>query len=235
MAEQAALWGGLTMDAAGSFPLSTDSILLADFAAPGSKDRVIDLGSGCGTLGLLLCGKTDGCSIEGLELQPEAHMSALENIRRNGLEGRLSSRLGDIRQYKALYPAGSFSYAISNPPYFPAGSGARAKGSGALARGEAACSLEDIFAAAAWLLRWGGRFCLVHRPERLADLMVLGRAHRLEVKRLRFVRHSPDRRVSLVLAECRLGAKPGLELLPELVLWDEKGAPTGEQARIYHL
>lgn len=235
MAEQAALWGGLTMDAAGSFPLSTDSILLADFAAPGSKDRVIDLGSGCGTLGLLLCGKTDGCSIEGLELQPEAHMSALENIRRNGLEGRLSSRLSDIRQYKALYPAGSFSYAISNPPYFPAGSGARAKGSGALARGEAACSLEDIFAAAAWLLRWGGRFCLVHRPERLADLMVLGRTHRLEVKRLRFVRHSPDRRVSLVLAECRLGAKPGLELLPELVLWDEKGAPTGEQARIYHL
>ena len=60
MAEQAALWGGLTMDATGSFPLSTDSILLADFAAPGSKDRVIDLGSSCGTLGLLLCGKTDG-------------------------------------------------------------------------------------------------------------------------------------------------------------------------------
>lgn len=235
MAEFSQLWGGFTLDTAGSFPLSTDSILLADFAAPGPGDRIIDLGSGCGTLGLLLCGKSESCRVEGLELQPQAHTAALENIRRNGLEGRLSSRLGDLRQCRALYSAGSFSCAVSNPPYFPAGSGAAAQGCGASARGEQACTLEEVFSAAAWLLRCGGRFFLVHRPERLADLMVLGRTHHLEVKRLRLVRHSPASRVSLVLAECRAGAKPGLTLLPELVLWDERGAPTPEQARIYHL
>ena len=103
-------------------------------------------------------------------------------------------------------------YTSSNPPYYPPGSGRlRKEDSLSLARSELCCPLDALCAAAARALRWGGRLYLVHKPERLADLMVFLRAARLEPKRLRFVRHSAASAVSLVLLEARLGGKPGLQ------------------------
>ena len=106
---------------------------------------------------------------------------------------------------------------------------------GSQARQESACTLSDVYQAASWLLRFGGDFFLVHRPERLADLMALGRQWNLEPKLLQLVRHRPASSASLVLLQCRKGAKPGLRLLPDLILFHPDGSPTSRYREIYHL
>lgn len=227
------LWNGITMATGNAFPLSTDSILLADFTPLGKNCKVADLGSGCGALGLLLCGKDESCRVTGIELQEASHNAALENIRRNHLSHRLSSMPGDIRSIRSLLPANEFDCVISNPPYFPQNAGAPAKGGARVARGEENCDLPSLFAAGAWLLHYGGIFCLVHRPERLTDLLFYARQCKLEPKRIRFVHHHATSPISLVLLQCKLGGKPGLTFEPDLILWEKDGSPTKEQLQIY--
>ena len=226
MGQLETLPGGLVLElGSGCFPLGTDTLRLAEFVRLRGAQRVADLGSGCGTLGLLLCDRYPTCTVTGLELQPEAHAAALANIRRNQLVSRMQSLLGDLRQVRNLLPAGRFDCVVSNPPYFPT-TGAPPASRGALrARREDCCPLEAIFQAAAWLLRYGGDLYLVHQPERLTDLMFWGRALRLEPKRLRLVRHRAAGPVSLILLQYRLGAGPGLHLESDLVLSQENVPP----------
>ena len=105
-----------TLDLTGGFPLSTDSMVLADFVKLPKNARVLDLGSGCGTLGLLLCAKDPGCTVTGIELDHAAHSCALENIRRNCLESRLESICGHLREVSGLISPGSKGCCVSNPP-----------------------------------------------------------------------------------------------------------------------
>lgn len=225
--------GGLTFEpGAGSFPLSTDTMLLGNFVRLRHRAKVVDLGSGSGALGLLLCAQRPDCIVTGLELHTPSHEAALKNIARNRLEGRMKSILGDLRQVRALLPAGDFQCVVSNPPYFADGA---QSASHPCARQELTCSLEELFAAAAWLLQTGGDFYLVHKPNRLADLSVLGRQYGLEVKKLQLVRHRADSPVALVLLHCRRGAKSGLVFLPELTLYAPDGTPTAQYRSIYHL
>lgn len=213
----------------GCFPLSTDSMLLAEFAKLPKNAQVLDLGSGCGSLGILLCAKQADCTVTGIELQPKAHAGALENIARNTLEGRMQSICGDLRQIKGLVAGGQFSVCISNPPYFSGGPAARLID----ARRTDSCSMEDLFQAAAWALKFGGDFFLVHRPEYLAQLFACASGAGLEPKRLTLVRHREDQPVSLVLVQCRKGGKPGLKW-DEWSLFHQNGDPTALYERIYH-
>ncbi len=225
------LYNGFTLEICeGGFPLSTDSMALSHFARLKKNARVLDLGSGCGTLGLLLCAKDPGCTVTGIELSEAAHLGALENIRRNGLEGRLASICGDLRRLDEIIPAGSFSTCISNPPYFSGGPESR-RGS---ARREDCCSLEELFHAAARALAWGGDFYLVHRPERLAELCAEAANHGFAAKRLALLRHREGGPLSLILLACRKGAKNGLTF-EELCLQDAQGQPTDTYRQIYHL
>ena len=216
------------------FSLSTDSIALADFARVFSGARVCDLGCGCGALGLLLLAKCETLQVTGVEIQEPAARCAAENAAQNGLS-QFSVLHGDLREYRTLLPANGFDIVVSNPPYYPVSGGAAPdKLPLAIARSEVCCTLSDLCACAAWCLRFGGSFFLVHKPERLADLMVFLRAARLEPKRLRFVRHSAASAVSLVLLEARLGGKPGLQIEPELVLYGPDGSESAACRRIYH-
>ena len=216
------------------FSLSTDSIVLADFARVFSGARVCDLGCGCGALGLLLLAKCETLQVTGVEIQEPAARCAAENAAQNGLS-QFSVLHGDLREYRTLLPANGFDIVVSNPPYYPVSGGAAPeKLPLAIARSEVCCTLFDLCACAAWCLRFGGSFFLVHKPERLADLMVFLRAARLEPKRLRFVRHSAASAVSLVLLEARLGGKPGLQIEPELVLYGPDGSESAACRRIYH-
>ncbi len=196
----------------GTFPLGTDSLALRDFVKLPKGARVLDLGSGCGTLGLLLCAKDHGCTVTGIELTENAHMAALENIQRNKLEHRLSSICGDLRSLSDLISPGSFHCCVSNPPYFSGGPASR---SVPTARRDDTCSVQELFRAAAWSLRYGGDFFLVHKPERLAELCACAASVSLEPKRLRLIRHAPEKPVSLILLQCRKGGKPGL-------IWEEQ-------------
>ena len=218
-----------TLDLGAGFPLSTDSMVLADFVRLPKNARVLDLGSGCGTLGLLLCARNAHCTVTGLELQEAAHTAALQNIARNGLEARLWSICADLRDMPPEFR--DFHVCVSNPPYF---SGGAVHSRNPNARREETCTPKDLFAAASKALRWGGDFFLVHKPERLAQLCHEASAAGLEPKRLRLVRHRPDSPISLILLSCRKGGRPGLQI-DELTLYHPDGTPTGDYRRIYHL
>ena len=215
----------------GTFPLSTDSILLSGFVRCKKDAKILDLGSGCATLGVLLCANNDSCHVTGIELDTIAHQAAVENTERNSLSHRLCSICGDIRNAKTLVNAGSFDICISNPPYF---SGGPVSKSVPLARHSDACSLEELFTAAAWALRWGGDFYLVHKPDQLSQLMACAVNAGLEPKQLQLVRHSPDSPISLVLLQCRKGAKPNLKL-QELCLHNSDSSPTEAYRKLYHI
>ncbi len=167
-----------------------------------------------------------------VELQ--ALVQAEQAAARNGLADRLIFRRGDLRKIRGLLPAGGFDLVVCNPPYYPAGSG-RLPETEALraARSETGCTLEDICTAAAWLLRWGGSFCLVHKPERLADLCCALRARGLEPKRLRLVCRRAGDAPSLLLLEARRGGRPGLDIAAPLCLEDGTGRPTAELDNAY--
>lgn len=212
----------------GCFPLSTDSMLLAHFVRP--SPNVLDLGSGCGTLGLLLCASNERCRVTGIELDPIAHQSALENIRRNGLDARMSSICGDLRGVNHLIEAGSFRCCVSNPPYFSGGPESKHT---PLARRADCCDSADLFRSAAWALHWGGDFYIVHKPDQLAHLCGCAAQNGLEPKRLRLIRHRLGGPVTLILLQCRKGGKPGL-IWEEEVLFDAAGAPTTYYNNVYH-
>lgn len=221
---------GMTLELpSGTFPLSTDSMVLADFVRLRKDTTLLDLGSGAGTLGVLLCGKNPVCTVTGVELDREAHHAALENIGRNGLTHRLHSICGDLRTVNRLFPSGSFDCCVSNPPYFTGGPASSLP----LARRDDCCSPEELFRAASWALRWGGDFYLVHKPERLAQLCGCAVKEGLEPKQLCLIRHRSDGPISLILLQCRKGAKPGLQL-QEQALYHADGSPTAYRQRIYH-
>lgn len=217
----------------GQFPPGLDSFLLS--ALPRLKPglRVCDLGCGTGLLGLLLLQRQRELTVTGLDIQPEAIRMAELAAEENGLTDRLDFRLGDLRE-PGILPAGAFDLVVCNPPYFPPGSGAPPLDPARrTARMEESCTLEDVCRASARLLRWGGALCLVHKPERLTDLLCLLRAAGLEPKRLQLVFHRMEAAPSLVLLEARRGGGPGLRVEAPLMLEGPGGGPSPELDRIY--
>ncbi len=236
MPEFTALWeGGPVFAQAEHFRLSTDCVLLADFVNTSGRRRGIDLGCASGAIALLLLLRSPRLHMTGLELLEEAAELAGENMERNSLGDRSRIICGDIRRHRELFKSGSFDLVAANPPYFPVERGKLSpdeKRSGA--RGELSCSLEDICAAASYLCCTGGSFSVVYKPERLSELFCAMTAHGLEPKRLRLVCHKAGSAPSLVLAEGRRGGRPGLDILPPLILTGPEGGDSEEVLRIYH-
>ena len=216
----------------GQHPPGLDSFLLASLPRLKAGWKVCDLGCGTGLLGLLLLQRRRELTVTGLDIQPEAVRLGKLAAAENRMEDRLFFRLEDLRE--TALPAGSFDLAVCNPPYFPPSAGPLPKGEARrTARTEETCTLEDVCRAAGRLLRWGGAFCLVHKPERLTDLLCALRGEGLEPKRLRLVSLRPERAPSLLLLEARRGGKPGLAVEEPLILENPDGSPTAELNRIY--
>lgn len=225
------LQNGYTLELApGAFPLSTDSIVLSGFVRLPRKAAVLDLGSGCGTLGMLLCAKFSDCSVTGVEFNEDAHRCALKNAQCNSLSSRLSSICADLNDIPDFLTSGSFHCCVSNPPYYPEGPASKTL---PLARQGANVSLHNLFRSAAWALRYGGDFFLVYKPEQLAQLCSCACQNALEPKRLCFIRHKTGGPVSLILLQCRKGGKPGL-IIEEESLFDSGGTPTPFYNRLYN-
>ena len=215
----------------GAFPLSTDSIALSGFVKLPKNATVLDLGSGCGTLGLLLCAAHPNCQVTGIELDITAHETALKNIQSNRVNDRLSSICADLNDLHTQVKPGSFHCCVSNPPYFSSGPQSKTLPT---ARREDHCSTEALFKAASWALKYGGDFFLVHRPERLGELCAQGSKYQLELKRLCLLRHRTDGPVSLILLQFRKGGNPGI-IWEEESLFTPDGQPTGYYRKLYHL
>lgn len=231
------LWNGyvLIQDDA-FFKLGQDSMLLSDFAAPPARGQVLDLGCGNGALGVLLCARHDKVHVTGLELQEDVAQLAQENVCINHLEDRLTIQTGDFKQYKKLYPTGSFAYVVCNPPYFSNQSGAAAKGQNrSTARQEQQGSMADAVKAAAYFVKFGGRVAFVYRPERVCELIAQMLACDLQPKRMRFVHQTVHAAPSAVLIEARRGSAAGVQVMPPLLICQENGEKTAEYRKIYHM
>ena len=189
------------------FKLGRDSVLLADFATVRPGWQVCDLGCGVGSLLLLLSQRVPDLDLTGVELDPAAADLARRNLADNGLPGAVLT--GDLRD-PGLLPPDRYHLVISNPPYFRAGSGK----SGGRARMDHTCSVSDLCRSAGRLTRTGGRFALVYRPERLAELFAALQAARLEPKRLRLLAYHAQKPPYAVLVEAVKDGGPGLDILP---------------------
>ena len=188
----------------GVFPLGSDALALGEFATVRRGWRVCDLGTGSGALLLLLARRAPDLALSAVERDPLAAQTARDNLAQNDLTGTVVA--GDLRD--RLLPAGQFDLVVSNPPYFPVNAG----GSGGPARSEEFCTLDQLCAAAGYLVKNGGRFALCHRPERLADIICSLRAHGLEPKRLTLLSHSPNHAPSLLLVEAVKQGRPGIAI-----------------------
>lgn len=193
------------------FCYGTDAAMLADFIVAKPKEKLIDLCSGNGIIPILLCKKTRCNSIISFEIQDDVCDLTKRSVKLNNLSERITVVNGDLRKIKNFYECGSFDVVTCNPPYMPEGTGkSNTSESVNIARHEIMCNLEDVITSSAFLLKNGGRLYMVHRAERLADIVYLMRTKNLQPKRMTFVSANPEKEPSLVLIEAQKDRKSGL-------------------------
>lgn len=216
--------GGISVCVSDSHTFGTDAILLASFAHIRPGDKAVDLGSGCGIIPLLWLGWGYPGVAYAVEIQPGAVAQMHRSVAENSLGSRMISMPGDIRDLPPELPRGSFSLVTCNPPYKALGTGVPNERPERLAaRHEALCTLEDLCTAAGRLLRFGGRFCICLRPERLVDAVSAMRKVSIEPKRMRFVHQRLGKEPWLFLMEGRRGSKPFLRVEAPLYLQNDDG------------
>ena len=178
--------------------------------------------------------KTKGESFTGLEVQPESADMAARSVKLNGLEDRVHVVTGDIKEADQIFGAASFQVVTCNPPYMTANHGLQNPDQPkAIARHEVLCTLEDVITQAARVLVSGGRFYMVHRPFRLAEIMSGLCAHGLEPKRMRLVYPFADREPNMVLIEALKGGRPRITVEKPLIIYKEPGKYMDEIYDIY--
>ena len=218
----------------GRFCFGMDAVLLSAFAKVKAGECVLDLGTGTGILPILLAAKTKGKHFTGLEIQPESADMARRSVALNHLEEKISIVEGDVREADQLFSAASFDVITSNPPYMTGSHGlVNPDMPKAIARHEICCTLEDLVSQTEKLLRPGGRFFMVHRPFRLAEIMTVLTAHHLEPKRMRLVYPFVDKEPNMVLLECIRGGKPRITVEKPLIVYKEPGVYQDEIYTIY--
>lgn len=206
--------GGLTLlQMEGEFRLTRDAMALAAFAGIKNGDRVCDLGCGVGNVLIPLAARAKNLTLDGVELRESAADLCRKSLEKSGLKGTIVT--GDLRMRHEALPWGRYDLVVANPPYFRSGSGAVSPAQGrADARTEESYTLEAGCRAAERLCKFGGRFAVCLRPERLAELFGVLSQTKLEAKRLQFIQSRVDAPPSLALVEARKGGRPGLQVYP---------------------
>ncbi|MFQ6806197.1 MAG: tRNA1(Val) (adenine(37)-N6)-methyltransferase [Lachnospiraceae bacterium] len=217
-----------------NFCYGIDAVLLAGFARVKPGERVLDMGTGTGIIPILLKAKTPGEHFTGLEIQEESAQMARRSVVYNGLEKDIEIRTGDIREAAAIFGRASFSVVTCNPPYMTGDHGlVNPHLPKAIARHEVLCTLEDVISQAAQVLEPRGRFYMVHRPFRLAEIMGLMMKYQLEPKRMRLVYPYVDKEPNMVLIEGLLGGNPRITVEKPLIVYERPGVYTDEIREIY--
>lgn len=216
------------------FCFGMDAVLLSGFARVKNGANVLDLGTGTGIIPILLAAKTGAMHLTGLEIQEDSADMARRSVHLNGLQEKITIVTGDIKEAGSLFDAASFDVITSNPPYMTAQHGlTNPEDAKAIARHEILCTLEDVIAQAARLLKPGGNFFMVHRPFRLAEIIVLLRTYKLEPKRMQLVYPFVDKEPNMVLIEANRGGRARMKVEKPLIIFREPGIYTDEITEIY--
>lgn len=218
------------------FCFGVDAVLLSAYASQGIKKdaRVLDLCSGNGIIPILLSAKSSAKEIIGLEIQKDVAEMAKRSVKLNNLEPKISMICGDLKNANEYFKPSSFNNITCNPPYKEFSGGLKnIDESKAIARHEIACTLEDVIRVSATLLTPGGKLCMVHRPERLIDIVTTMRKYKIEPKRLQFVHPYANKTANLILLEGTRQGRPKLFLDPPLYIYNERGEYTEEVNKIY--
>ncbi len=229
------LGNGISVITSKEHHFSTDTILLANFSNPKQKDKVVELGSGCGTIPLLWCKENNPKEIIAVEIQENAVDMINRSITLNKLETTITVVHEDLKYLKGKVALNNFDLVVCNPPYKISGGGlVNPKDTHKIARHEVKCNIDDITNSASSLLKFGGRFCLCQRPERLTDILESFRKANIEPKKLRFVQQRSSKSPKLFLIEGKKGGnKGGLVTLNTLLIEDENGNYSEEMIDIY--
>ncbi len=216
------------------FCFGMDAVLLSGFARARAGDQVLDLGTGTGIIPILLEAKTEAAHLVGLEIQEESADMARRSVELNHLQDKITIVQGDIKEAGTLFGAASFDVVTCNPPYMIGQHGIKnPEAPKAIARHEILCTLEDVVSRAAKVLKPGGNFYLVHRPFRLAEIMVVLQKYGLEPKRMRLVYPFADKEPNMVLLEANRGGRPRMTVERPLIIYREKGVYMPEIYEIY--
>ncbi len=216
-----------------NYSFGTDAVLLSNFAGSKKSKMACDLGTGCGIIPLLLLKDLTVNSVYGIEIQSDAAKIAEENAKLNNIDNNFKVLNIDLKDVKSYLPHAEFDLVTCNPPYKINGAGSQnLTEAQKIARHEVKCVFADIVNAAKHLLKYGGRLCICHRPERLADVFCDMRNAGIEPKLLRLVVQKYGNEPWLVLVEGRLGGNKGLTIMPPLYV-EENGELSDEMMQIY--
>lgn len=218
----------------GRFCFGMDAVLLSAFAKVKTGEFVLDLGTGTGILPILLAAKTNGKHFTGLEIQPDSADMARRSVIHNQMEERVAIVEGDIKEASSIFGADSMDVITTNPPYMIGGHGlANPESAKAIARHEVLCTLDDILRESAKILKPKGRFYMVHRPFRLAEILNGMSRVGIEPKSMRLVHPYIEKEPNMVLVEGIRGAKPRMTIEPPLIVYEKDGTYTQEILRLY--
>ena len=216
------------------FCFGMDAVLLSGFAQVKPGAAVLDLGTGTGIIPILIEAKTQAAKICAIEIQEESADMARRSVQLNHLEKKIDIVTGDLKEAERFFDAASFDVITCNPPYMIGQHGlTNPDAPKAIARHEILCTLEDVVRSAAKLLKTGGKFCMVHRPFRLAEIMTVMVQYRLEPKRMRLVYPYADKEPNMVLIEGCRGGRPRMTVEKPLIIFQAPNVYTDELRDTY--
>ncbi len=202
------------------FCFGVDAVLLSDFVKVKPGERVLDMGTGTGVIPILLSAKTKGKHFTGLEIQEESADMARRSVALNGLQEKIDIVTGDIKEAADIFGTASFDVITINPPYMIDNHGLKNCGDArTIARHEVLCTLEDILRESSRILEESkGRFYMIHKPFRLAEIMLKMCSYRIEPKRIQFVHPYIDKEPTMVLIEGMKGGKSRVKVEPPIIM-----------------
>lgn len=217
------------------FCFGIDAVLLSDFAKDiRNNSKVLDLGTGTGIVGILLCEKTKLSKIYGIDIQKDVCDMALRSVELNNLEKKFEIINTNIKNLNEIFEENSFDAIVSNPPYKKDNTGLKNESETKLiSRHEITASLEDFISVSSRLLKNNGNIYMVHRPERLSDLFYLLKKYNLEPKKLRLVQSYINSKPKLILVKATKNAKSFLNIEEPLIIYNKDGTYTEEIFKIY--
>lgn len=218
------------------FCFGIDAVLLSDFAKMGKGEKLVEFGTGTGIIPILLSAKSTFKHLVAFEVQAEVADMAKRSVALNGLENRIEVVVDNLVHATRYIEAGTVDAVVTNPPYMSGNMGLKnSSDQKTISRHEIMCTLEDIVKTASKLLKFRGKFYMIHRPNRLVDIICLCRQYNMEPKAIRMIQPFEDKEPNIFLIECVKGGKPEMKVQPPLIVYKEKGVFSDEIYKIYSM